>query len=682
VNNTKLQNNFVVGADSISARKLKTNNQNKCSAGLCAGKIHYKPRKDKQMKTKNFNDAIIGNKEIIASYTKEGELLRMYYPNKDYKQFIDFFKVGVKLNDSNIIYLSDDINNAYNQEYIEDTNILKTEIKNTYFSLNVEQIDFIPINKNILLKRYIIKNENNINLNTKFVIHSKLNSDKDNNFVSGEVTDLGLVQYSHDYDFCVFSKNVEVSSHQINDTEKNIETVNINDKDYIGMSSDSSICYDLGEIKPSEKRVLDICIYIRKNQEKENPDETKKEIVNLQKIDFEKEYQSTKTYWKKYLKMHSTINMVEVSNDYERKIDKIYKRSILLFPLLTNSNTGGISAAVEVDEERKHCGRYSYCWTRDAVFITKAMDILKMEKETEKFYKSFCKNTQSENGMWEQRFYTDGTLAPCWGYQIDETASVVYGVYEHYKQTKDKKFLKDTLKMCEKANKYLKKYIEDVLSEKSKMHVSYDLWEMNEGVHLYSLSAIFAAFTAMLKIHEEVEELYKENRIKLEQIRKEKLILEKYLIDIKTYILEKMYDDSRKTFLRNLTDRNIDISILGASVPFNVFSVKEKKMINTVENINMNLRTYTGGYKRFQDDHYMGGNPWVIATLWMALYYIEEGEKRKAKECLEFVVKSSTDHGYLPEQVDNNTLKPAWVIGLGWSHAMYIIVLEKLIGLK
>jgi len=634
------------------------------------------------MKTKNFNDAIIGNKEIIASFTKTGELLRMYYPNKDYKQFIEFFKVGVKLNDSNIIYLSDDINNVYSQEYIEDTNILKTEIKNTYFNLKVEQMNFVPINKNVVLKRYIIKNENNINLNTKFIIHSKLNNDKDNNFVSGEVTDFGLIQYSHDYDFCVFSKNIEVSSHQINDTQKNIHTANIYDKDYIGMSSDSSLSYDLGEMKPGEQKVLDIIIYIRKNNEKENPDEIKKEIVNLQKIDFEKEYQNTKIYWKKYLKIHSTLNMMEVTNEYEKKVENIYKRSILLFPLLTNANTGGIIAAVEVDEERKHCGRYSYCWPRDAVFITKAMDILKMEKETEKFYKSFCKNTQSENGMWEQRFYTDGTLAPCWGYQIDETASVVYGVYEHYQMTKDKKFLKDTLKMCEKAVKFLKKYIEDILSEKYNMHVSYDLWEMNEGIHLYSLSSIFAAFTSMLKIHEEVEELFVENRIKLEQIRKEKLILENYLIEIKKYILDKMYDVNRKTFLRNRSDENIDISMLGVCVPFNVFSSKEKKMINTVENINLNLRTYTGGYKRFQNDHYMGGNPWVIATLWMALYYIDEGEKKKAKECIEFVVKSSGKHGFLPEQVNNETLQPAWVIGLGWSHAMYIIVLEKLMGMK
>ena len=107
---------------------------------------------------------------------------------------------------------------------------------------------------------------------------------------------------------------------------------------------------------------------------------------------------------------------------------EIYKRTILLFPLLRNEETGGISAAVEVDENLENSGRYSYCWPRDAVFITKALDILNMTKETEKFYDSFCRKTQSPNGMWEQRFYTDGTLAPCWGYQIDETSRVIFVV--------------------------------------------------------------------------------------------------------------------------------------------------------------------------------------------------------------------------------------------------------------
>ena len=50
---------------------------------------------------------------------------------------------------------------------------------------------------------------------------------------------------------------------------------------------------------------------------------------------------------------------------------------------------------------------------------------------------------------------------------------------------------------------------------------------------------------------------------------------------------------------------------------------------------------------------------------------------QKAKECFDFVLKTSGMNGYLSEQVDNASLSPSWIIGLGWSHAMFIIVLEK-----
>ena len=45
------------------------------------------------MKTKYFNDAIIGNKNMVASFTKKGELLRLFYPQTDYKQFVENIKI-------------------------------------------------------------------------------------------------------------------------------------------------------------------------------------------------------------------------------------------------------------------------------------------------------------------------------------------------------------------------------------------------------------------------------------------------------------------------------------------------------------------------------------------------------------------------------------------------------------
>ena len=102
---------------------------------------------------KYLNEAIIGNKNMLATYTQKGELQRIYYPTKDNRQFIDFFYTGVKINDSNLIYLHEDINNIYKQYYDINTNILNTEITNTYFNLKILQTDFIPLKENILVKK-------------------------------------------------------------------------------------------------------------------------------------------------------------------------------------------------------------------------------------------------------------------------------------------------------------------------------------------------------------------------------------------------------------------------------------------------------------------------------------------------------------------------------------------------
>ena len=642
------------------------------------------------MKNKYYNDAIIGGKNITASYSKNGELLRIIYPSPDYMQFIDYFETGVKINDSGIVYLHNDINNTYNQYYTEDTNILNTEILNTYFNLKIKQTDFVLLKDSVLIKKYIFENKNSIELDINFLIHSKLLSDY-NNMVGSIVKDNTLIQYTHNTAFCVFS-NKELLSYQLNDTQNNINSGIIADKDYIGMSSDSSISYNIGNLKPNETK--EIIIYVSIIENKKEIDLQEK-LKSIKKLDAQKEETLVKKYWKKYVKDHNTLQMPEEDTEYNKKLNKIYKRTILLFPLLMNQETGGISAAIEVDENITKCGKYAYCWPRDAVFITKALDILNMTKETEKFYKIFCKNTQSKNGMWEQRFYTDGKLAPCWGYQIDETASVVYGINEHYKKTKEMKFLKDTLKICESATKFLYIYMDNILGTRDesdivkneieetyhtkgreKLPLSYDIWEMHEGVHLYSLASIYGAFNSMLEIYDNIKEQYTDNRLKLENIHKNEIKIKKYIEELKKYISKNLYDATTKTLLRNLNDKKTDISILGVVEPFGLFAPEEKKIKNTIEKINLTLRTYTGGYLRFEQDHYMEGqNPWPIATLWMAMYYDKIGKKEEANECIRFVVNSCNEHGLLAEQIDNKTMTPNWVIGLGWSHAMFILSL-------
>ena len=642
------------------------------------------------MTNKYYNDAIIGNKKIIASYTEKGELQRLCYPEVDGRQFIDYFQTGVKINDSNLIYLHQDINNKYSQKYVKNTNILKTNIENTYFNLKIEQTDFALVDKNIIVKKYIFKNNNSVDLDTKFIINSKILSNDLERFGS-RIVDKGIIQYNHNYAMAIFS-NKNLYGHKLNDVQSTLHSAVIRDKDYIGMSNEIAISYDIGVIHPGEQQELNIFILVNENHDIEE------KIQKCVKLNTDIEFENVKNYWNLYVENHSKIKIESNKSDFYKKLLEIYNRTILLFPLLINDETGGIVAALELDENRTKSGCYAYCWPRDSIFITRAFDLLKMEKETEKFYNVFCKNTQSDNGMWEQRFYTDGKLAPCWGYQIDETASVIYGVYDHYKHTKDNKFLEENLRMCEKATEFLFAYTENLLNideedlvkkelqEKYKKyfditkHVSYDLWEMNEGVHLYSLSSIISGFECMKKIYETIDNKQENLRLKQEKRNKIALKLNKYIQLLKDYIEDNLIDKNTKTLKRNLKDNNMDISVIGAVYPFDVFNPNEKVIKNTVDKINMTLRTHTSGYLRFEYDNYMGGNnPWIITTLWMALYYIKINDLDNAKKCFSFVVNKSLKHGFLAEQVNNDDKNFKWVIGLGWSHAMFIIVLNELL---
>ena len=641
------------------------------------------------MKKKYYNEAVIGNEKIVASFSYQGEMLRLFYPTRDYRQFIDTMYTGVKINDSSFICLQEDINNQYEQYYTENTNILNTKIKNTYFNLSILQTDFVSIEKNVIIKKYKMTNENTIDLEVDFLLYSKLLSDS-NNMVGSKIEQDILLQYSHDNTYCIFSK-LPILGYRLNHSEEEIKSGILQDKDYIGMANDSAISYKIGNLKPGESKEFEIFIYLNDHQEKYQFDDIIEEINQIKKMDTTKELKKVEKYWNHYVKEHDGLKVLSKKEEWKKKligteemsneIDKmacekyenmkqIYVRSILLFPLLSNTETGGISAALEIDEDRSQCGRYSYCWPRDAVFVTKALDLLNMTEQTTKFYTNFCKKTQSKNGMWEQRFYTDGRLAPCWGYQIDETASILYGIYEHYKMTKDKEFLKQVYPMCQKANVSLGTFSKETFNKQVSNNInnkqeSYDLWEMHEGIHLYSLSAIYAALEAMIAMKQELNET------------KEIEILEEKAEKIKHYCIENFCDKESKTLKRSNKDNIVDISLLGTVVPFSMLDADQKEVKNTIEKINMTLRTYTGGYLRFENDSYLGGNnPWPIATLWMALYNMKIGNKEEARKQIELITKTATKHGFLAEQIDNETMQSKWVIGLGWSHAMYIIALS------
>ena len=238
------------------------------------------------MNKKYLNEAIIGNQNLVVSFSKKGELLRLFYPTRDYRQFVDTFYTGIKVNDSNNIYLHDDINNVYNQYYSENTNVLNTKIENTYFKVDILQTDFVSIKQDVIIKKYIITNNNSIDLNINFLIYSKLLSSF-NNMVGTRVVggnnseDNIFMQYSHNYAISIFSKT-PMLGYRLNNSAEDVKSGVLQDKDYEAMQNDSAVSFDLGTFKSGETKEFEVFININNNRsDTYSFDDVKKNIEKI-----------------------------------------------------------------------------------------------------------------------------------------------------------------------------------------------------------------------------------------------------------------------------------------------------------------------------------------------------------------------------------------------------------------
>ena len=574
--------------------------------------------------SKYFNNALVGNSKILGCLSDKAEILRLYYPNIDYFQLINFFSLGIY--DSNKVYWFKDAE-AVNQYY--DGNIVYTELKVNDVSVTIR--DYILPDKNIFVRALKFMKPSNL------LVYSGLNSDV-NKKVSSMYADNTLIQYSQDMYMATFSKK-DVYRYQINNVKDYIEKPSLfNGEDYIGMSEEAVISYE---------DVSEISLYITLDSKLA---ECLESVKWCKEQDENMLYKSTKTYWEDYMKPFEKLDFLKsISKVNEREI---IKRTIYMYKLLSNDETGAVLASPDVDENYTRCGRYGYCWPRDALFINEALYILEMKDHLNKFYNVWAKRAQLSSGLFEQRYYANGELAPSWGLQIDETAAILIGISRHVNYL----FLEELIL---KSTVALMNFIDDRGLSKS----SYDLWEERKGVHLYSTVSIYAALKTsrdMLKVIDDIKyaSLLERIDMKINEVRR----------GINEYFVE------NGRLKRSLDDYKIDISLLCVCVPFDVFDVNDDVVKNTVSEIERTLHMSNGGYMRYQWDNYIGGNTWIVSSLWLAMYYIKLGDLAKARELFDWVTNHADSLYFLPEQIEREGNKTAWVTELSWSHAMYVIV--------
>lgn len=641
------------------------------------------------MQKSYYNNAITGNSSMLVCFSEKTELLRLFWPNIDYKQQFDSLLCGIFIQNrpGSTVWLNDARCEHY-QEYVYDTNIIKSIIKNYFDGYKVTLLDFVHPKKDVLIRRLEITNISAEPKDYGVVSFSQVTGTAPD--ISSSLFDFrneALIQYRSNNYIGVTSDGEALQFQLGNNAYEAALNTYLSGIDNIGMMKDAAVSWSLGRFEPNETKYFNL--YICAADTLKNCKNLIKAVKNDGAINL---LDDTDLYWKGFL---SSARPLKCSNVV---LNDLYSRSLLVFKLMYDKRSGALLAAPEIDEYFTKCGGYAYCWGRDAAFITTALDTCGLEECVENFYK-WAVQIQDEDGSWQQRYHMDGNLAPCWGLQVDETGTLIWGMLSHYYHTNSMEFLEYTWESVKAGVGFLLGFMDE---ETGLTLPSFDLWEERYGEHAYSCAAVYAGISSGAKIAEILQKEENYSKAWNSAAEKMKAAIEKnfwkkdynrFIRSVRVKLNPWGRENSDNTTLikinpkgytRDVTqeDWKVDISMIGLTIPFGVFDENDPKIRETVQLIEQVLTCQgVGGIKRYEDDQYMGGNPWILTTLWIALYHARTGNYQKAKEYLFWTVNGRTELGLLPEQVNKYSGKPDWVFPLTWSHAMYIHVFNELIKL-
>jgi GH15 family glucan-1,4-alpha-glucosidase len=216
---------------------------------------------------------------------------------------------------------------------------------------------------------------------------------------------------------------------------------------------------------------------------------------------------------------------------------------------------------------------------------------------------------------------------------------------------------------------------------------SYDLWEERRGIHAFTTAAVWAGLTAACNFAVAFgqHELAKRYAVAAAEIR--------------DAALQHLWDADRGRFVRTINvlpdgtivkDATLDVSLAGIFL-FGLLPASDPRVVSTMRAIEerLSVRTPVGGIARYENDYYfqvssdianVPGNPWFVATLWLADHRIATAQTRDdlvaPRALLDWCATRALPSGILSEQVHPHTGEPLSVSPLTWSHAAFVSTVQ------
>ncbi len=389
----------------------------------------------------------------------------------------------------------------------------------------------------------------------------------------------------------------------------------------------------------------------------------------------------TQNYWRAWVNKNDR----NLSSLPEGIID-LFNRSLLIVHTQIDRD-GAILAANDHDVAERATDHYSYLWTRDGAFVANAMDKAGYSHITRKFF-DICGRVLHHEGYFLQKYNPDGTVASswhaCWDpatgnnlvpIQEDETALVLWALWEHYSCFKDIEFAhRHYRKMVVPCADFMLRF----RNEKTGLPMpSWNLWEDRRGVHTFTCCTVVAGFRASANLADVFGEKDRANRYR------------NAADSMVAAMREHLYSETDGRFLRSLQsddhghlvpDNTVDASLFGLFY-FGCFGADDDAVAKTMRAVEEKLAA-GGGVGRYEFDGYMRpadteiGNAWFICTLWLAEYYIAKAgtisDLEPALRLIEWCAERALLSGVLSEQYDPAAAVQTSVSPLTWSHSTFV----------
>ncbi len=369
-------------------------------------------------------------------------------------------------------------------------------------------------------------------------------------------------------------------------------------------------------------------------------------------------------------------------------LDPVYRRSLLVLETLTDRATGAVIAAPEMDPDFVRSGGYGFVWPRDLAYIALGLLAAGSGDAASAALRWLARHRAPE-GLWLQRYWCDGALAPSWGlHQIDETGAALFAFEAAWRELEDERLDDALWSAARDGATFLTRFVDPATGL---LRASVDLWEQSDGQHTYSCAAAVGglrAAAAMAERHEpSLAPSFVEAAARLTAAIEDQLWSAEYGHYLRSVNVARDDDlgvPPGSAFDRPLpypnrhvrsvdpVDARPDSSLFGLAWPFGVVDPSDVRMEATARTLAGALGAAGGGLRRQAEDRYAGGNVWLISTLWHGLYARLAGDDRAHHDALAFVASRATPLELLPEQVLEDGA-PAWVLPLAWSHAMLLL---------